>query len=159
RRPIEIKGSTFIKKVDALILAIGQKPKISDLVKGEKIELNRNSTIPTEKGITKVKDIFAGGDVVLGAATVVEAIGEAQNAAEAIDFYLTGKIKVYPWRIKDPVNVEFDPESEPVDFKRSKDNLIPVEDRGVYDEVEKTWSKDTTCRESERCLRCEYRED
>jgi NADH-quinone oxidoreductase subunit F len=159
RRPIEITGSNFIKKVDTLILAIGQKPKISDLLKGEKIELNRNSTIPTEKGITKVKDIFAGGDVVLGAATVVEAIGEAQNAAEAIDFYLTGKIKIYPWRIKDPVNVEFDPAAEPVDYKRSKNNLIPVKDRGIYDEVEKTWTKEVACREGSRCLRCEYREE
>ena len=159
RRPIEIKGSTFIKKVDSLILAIGQKPKISDLLKGEKIELNRNSTIPTEKGITKVKDIFAGGDVVLGAATVVEAIGEAQNAAEAIDSYLTGKKKIYPWKIKDPVNVDFDPEADPVDDKRSQLQLLPVKERGVHNEVEKTWSKDIACRESERCLRCEYRED
>jgi len=159
RRPIEIKGSTFTKNINCLILSIGQKPAIVDLFKNEDIELNRNQTIPTQKGITKVKDIFAGGDVVLGPATVVEAIGEAQNAAEAIDFYLTGKKKIYPWKIKDPVNVDFDPEADPVDYTRSQLQLLPVEDRGVHDEVEKTWSKGITCRESERCLRCEYRED
>jgi len=159
RRPIEIKNSSFTKKIDCLILSLGQKPAIADLLSNEKIELNRNQTIPTQKGITKVKDIFAGGDVALGPATVVEAIGEAQNAAEAIDSYLTGKKKIYPWRIKDLVNVDFDPEADPVDYARSQLHLLPVEERGIYDEVEKTWSKDITCRESERCLRCEYRED
>jgi len=159
RRPVEIKDSTFFKKIDCLILSIGQKPAVADLFKNEDVELNRNQTIPTQKGITKVKDIFAGGDVALGPATVVEAIGEAQDAAEAIDFYLTGKKKNYPWKIKDPVNVDFDPEADPVDYARSQFHLIPVEERGIHTEVEKTWSKDITCRESERCLRCEYRED
>ncbi len=159
RRPVEIKGSNFTKKIDCLILSIGQKPAVANLFKNEDVELNRNQTIPTQKGITKVKDIFAGGDVALGPATVVEAIGEAQDAAEAIDFYLTGKKQNYPWQIKDPVNVDFDPEADPVDYKRSQFDLIPVEERGIHDEVEKTWNKDITCRESERCLRCEYRED
>ncbi|MCK4679139.1 MAG: NADH-quinone oxidoreductase subunit NuoF [Bacteroidales bacterium] len=159
RRPIEIEGSSFVRKIDCLILSIGQKPAISDFIEGEKIQLNRNNTIPTIKGITKSKDIFAGGDVALGPATVVEAIGEAQNAAEVIDFYLTGKKRIYPWRVEDPVDVEFDPEAEPVEFMRSKDCLIPVKERGIYNEVEKTWNKEIACRESSRCLRCEYRED
>jgi NADH-quinone oxidoreductase subunit F len=159
RRPIEIEGSSFIRRIDCLILSIGQKPAISDLIEGERIQLNRNDTIPTIKGITKIKDIFAGGDVALGPATVVEVIGEAQNAAEAIDFYLTGKKRTYPWRVEDPVDVEFDPEAEPVEFKRSRDCLVPVKDRGIYHEVEKTWNKEIACQESSRCLRCEYRED
>jgi hypothetical protein len=37
--------------------------------------------------------------------------------------------------------------------------LIPVKDRGIYDEVEKTWTKEVACREGSRCLRCEYREE
>ncbi len=159
RRPIEIKESTFIKKVDCLILSIGQKPAISDLFHNEEIIINRDQTIPTEKGVTKIQDVFAGGDVALGPATVVEAIGEAQNAAEAIDFYLTGKKRAYPWRIKDPINVDFDPEADPVDYARSQVHLLPIQDRGVHNEVEKTWNKEITCRESSRCLRCEYRED
>ncbi|MGE4413276.1 MAG: NADH-quinone oxidoreductase subunit NuoF, partial [Candidatus Caldatribacteriota bacterium] len=159
RRPIEMKDSTFTRKVDCLILSIGQVPAISDLFNNEGIMINRNQTIPTEKGATNIKDIFAGGDVTLGAATVVEAIGEAQNAAESIDFYLTGKKRLYPWRIKDLINVDFDPEAEPVDYARSQDLLLPVQERGVYNEVEKTWSKEVSCRESSRCLRCEYRVD
>jgi len=159
RRPIEIEGSSFVKKIDCLILSIGQKPIICDLIEGEEVLINRNNTIPTINGKTNSKDIFAGGDVVLGPATVVEAIGEAQSAAEAIDFYLTGKQRIYPWRVEDPVDVEFDPEAEPVEFLRSKDCLTPVKERGIYNEVEKTWNKEIACRESSRCLRCEYRED
>jgi len=159
RRPIEVEGSSFIRRIDCLILSIGQKPAIIDLVEGEKIQLNRDSTIPTIKGVTQSKDIFAGGDVALGPATVVEGIGEAQNAAEAIDFYLTGKKRNYPWRIEDPIDVEFDPEAEPVEFLRSGHHLISVKERGIYNEVEKTWNKEIACQESSRCLRCEYRED
>lgn len=159
RRPVEIKGSSFVKRINCLILSIGQVPAISNLFSNEEIQLNRNNTIPVEKGTTRVKDIFAGGDVSLGPATVVEAIGEAQNAAEAIDFYLTGKIKIYPWRIKEPINVDFDPEADPVDYKRSHDHFIPVKDRGIHNEVEKTWPEKTACKEGTRCLRCEYREE
>ncbi len=159
RRPVENPGSNFTRKIDSLILSIGQTPALSGLFNDGEMSLNRNQTIPTEKGITKIKDVFAGGDVALGPATVVEAIGEAQDAAEAIDFYLTGKKRVYPWRIKDPIYVDFDPEADPVDYARSHDHLIPVQERGVNDEVEKTWSKEIACRESSRCLRCEYRED
>lgn len=159
RRPVEIEGSEFTKKIDYLILTIGQKPAISDLVEGEELKLNRDNTIPTVKGTTEVKDIFAGGDVVLGPATVVEAIGEAQKAAEAIDRYLIGKKRVYPWKVKDFIEVEFDPKAEPVEYDRSKNHFLPVEERKIYTEVEKTWDKETSCRESSRCLRCEYRED
>lgn len=159
RRPVEIKDSNFTKNIDCLILSIGQKPAITDLLGNEEIQLNRDQTIPTEKGKTRIKDVFAGGDVALGPATVVEAIGEAQDAAEAIDFYLTGKKRAYPWRIKDPIYVDFDPEADPVDYQRSHEFLLPVQERGICNEVEKTWDKETTCREGSRCLRCEYRED
>jgi len=160
RRPVEIESSLFTKEIDLLILAIGQKTSLDNLFE-EEMKINRNGTIccSNYKGETMCKDIFAGGDVVTGPATVVEAIGQAQKAAEAIDKYLTDGQEEYPWNIMDPIEVAFDPEEEPVDYERAKNILVPVEKRDAYTEVEKTWDRTTACKESERCLRCEYKKE
>ncbi len=78
RRPDEIPSSSFLVKIDALILALGQKPKIEEMVNSESLLLNPDKTIKSDsnKGRTSVRDVFAGGDVVLGPATVVEAIDQ-----------------------------------------------------------------------------------
>jgi NADH-quinone oxidoreductase subunit F len=163
RRPIEIQASPFSKEIETLILALGQKTKIKEIVEAESITLNRNDTVKSDSdnGKTSVKDIFAGGDVVSGPATVVEAIGAAQNAAEEIDSYLTGKKEeaYYPWRVKDPIEVSFNPEDEPVSWGREGHHLIPVDERKGNTEVENTWESSVAQRESERCLRCEYKEE
>jgi len=163
RRPIEIQASSFSKEIDTLILALGQKTKIKEIAEAESIILNRSDTVKSDSdnGKTSVKDIFAGGDVVSGPATVVEAIGAAQNAAEEIDSYLTGKKEeaYYPWRVKDPIEVSFNPEDEPVSWGRESHHLIPVDERKGNTEVENTWESSVAQRESERCLRCEYKEE
>ena len=161
RRPVEIEASSFTKEVSLLILAIGQKPSLGNLFDKETIKLNRNGTIfcHSYKGETMSEDIFAGGDVVTGPSTVVEAIGQAQRAAEAIDKYLTGGREEYPWNIMDKIEVKFDPEEEPVDYERAKNILVPVEKRDSYTEVEKTWDRVTACKEADRCLRCEYKKE
>ena len=105
------------------------------------------------------EDIFAGGDVVTGPFTVVEAIGQAQRAAEAMDKYLTGGREEYPWNIMDSIEVKFDPEEEPVDYERAKNILVPVEKRDSYTEVEKSWDRVTACKEADRCLRCEFKKE
>lgn len=161
RRPVEIETSLFVREVDLLILAIGQKPSLGNLFDKETIKLNRNETIfcHSHKGETMSEDIFAGGDVVTGPSTVVEAIGQAQRTAEAIDKYLTGGREEYPWNIMDEIKVKFDPEEEPVDYERAKNILIPVEKRDSYREVEKTWDRATACKEADRCLRCEFKKE
>ncbi|MGD9552223.1 MAG: NADH-quinone oxidoreductase subunit NuoF [Candidatus Caldatribacteriota bacterium] len=163
RRPDEIPSSSFLVKIDALILALGQKPKIEEMVNSESLLLNPDKTIKSDsnKGRTSVRDVFAGGDVVLGPATVVEAIGSAQSAAEEIDCYLTGKKEeqYYPWRVKDPIEVPFDPEAEPVSWGREEHYLIPVKERKGKVEVEVTWNGKVAQKESERCLRCEFKEE
>ncbi len=161
RRPVEIETSSFVKETSLLILAIGQKPSLNGLFDKELVKLNRDSTIccSSHKGETMSEDIFAGGDVVTGPSTVVEAIGQAQGAAEAIDKYLTGGQEEYPWNIMDPIEVAFDPEEEPVNYERAKNIIIPVEGRDSFSEIEKTWNSATACKESERCLRCEFKKE
>ena len=163
RRPDEIPSSSFLVKIDTLILALGQKPKIEKIANSESLLLNSDKTIKSDsnKGRTSVRDVFAGGDVVLGPATVVEAIGSAQNAAEEIDCYLTGKKEeqYYPWRVKEPIDVPFDPEAEPVSWGREEHHLIPVKERKGKIEVELTWNGKVAQKESERCLHCEFKEE
>ena len=92
RRPIEIKGSNFVLDVDAVIIAIGTSP--NPLIKSttEGLEANRRGCIiADENAATSKKGVFAGGDAVTGAATVILAMGAGKTAADSIDKYLMDK--------------------------------------------------------------------
>lgn len=86
RRPVEIAGSEFIFDVDTVIVAIGNdsNPLISQTTPG--LECNRwGNIIVDDDQKTSIERIFAGGDIVLGAATVILAMGEGRKAAESIN--------------------------------------------------------------------------
>ncbi len=92
RRPIEIKNSEFILDVDTVIMAIGTSP--NPLIKSttDGLEVNDHGGIVVDEttGATSKKGVFAGGDAVTGAATVISAMGAGKVAAKAIDEYLKG---------------------------------------------------------------------
>jgi glutamate synthase (NADPH/NADH) small chain len=90
RRPVEIKGSEHIIDVEVVIVAIGQGPNPILTQSTEGLELRKSGNIQadTETGKTSRKGIFAGGDIVTGAATVILAMGAGRKAAQAIDEYL-----------------------------------------------------------------------
>ena len=94
RRPKAIVGSEFIIEVDTVIMSIGTMP--NDLVTGttKDLELTRWNTIQTMKDKetkTSREGVFAGGDIVTGAATVILAMGAGKDAAHEIDEYIKGK--------------------------------------------------------------------
>lgn len=92
RRPIPVEGSEFVLDVDTVIIAIGTSPNplIKNTTKG--LEVNsRGGVIVTEGGLTSRKGVYAGGDVVTGAATVISAMGAGKIAAKAIDEYISAK--------------------------------------------------------------------
>ena len=92
RRPIPVEGSEFVLDVDAVIMAIGTSP--NPLIKSttEGLEVNsRGGIIVNEDGLTSREGIYAGGDAVTGAATVISAMGAGKLAAKSIDEYLSGK--------------------------------------------------------------------
>ncbi|MEJ2307084.1 MAG: FAD-dependent oxidoreductase, partial [candidate division WOR-3 bacterium] len=94
RRPIPIKGSEFLYNVDTVIVAIGQKANPVLLDATPELKKNQWGYINTdmETGKTSMKGVFAGGDIVTGEATVIDAMGAGRKAARAIDEYLkTGK--------------------------------------------------------------------
>ena len=92
RRPVPIKGSEFTINIDTALIAIGQSPNplIPQTVKNLKI--GKHGNIETdENGRTNIPDIFAGGDIATGAATVILAMGAGKRAARAIDEYIRNK--------------------------------------------------------------------
>ena len=86
RRPIEVQGSEFELDVDCVIMALGTSPNplIKSTTKG--LEINRKGGIVVnEDGLTSRENVYAGGDAVTGAATVILAMGAGKTAAKAID--------------------------------------------------------------------------
>ncbi len=89
RSPVPIKGSEFTLPVDTVIMAIGTSPNplIKNTTAG--LETNRRGCIVTdENGTTTKQGVFAGGDAVTGAATVISSMGAGKKAAKAIKEYL-----------------------------------------------------------------------
>ncbi len=89
RRPVPVKDSEFELPVDLAIVAIGQGPNPLLLETIEGLKLNKNGYIETDSDQrSSVMDIFAGGDIVTGAATVIEAMGAGKKAALSIHKYI-----------------------------------------------------------------------
>lgn len=92
RRPVEKAGSDFTIDCDCVIMAIGTSPNplIKNTTKGLDTQ-KWGGIIADEHGLTSREGVYAGGDAVTGAATVILAMGAGKTAAEAIDEYIKGK--------------------------------------------------------------------
>ena len=93
RRPVEIKGSEFDLELDTVIMSLGTSPNplISSTTEG--LDVNKWKCIVADEnnGKTTKEGVYAGGDAVTGAATVILAMGAGKAAAKGIDEYLSGK--------------------------------------------------------------------
>ncbi len=91
RKPVEIEGSEFVMDLDAVIMSLGTSPNplISSTTKG--LEINKRKCIVAEEenGQTSKEGVYAGGDAVTGAATVILAMGAGKAAAKGIDEFLS----------------------------------------------------------------------
>jgi glutamate synthase (NADPH/NADH) small chain len=92
RRPVPVPGSEFVIDADAVIISIGTSPNplIKATTKGLEVN-NHGGIIVNENGLTSREGVYAGGDAVTGAATVISAMGAGKVAAKAIDEYLSNK--------------------------------------------------------------------
>ena len=92
RRPVEVKGSEEVLDIDTVVVAIGQTPNPLIRQTTEGLETNNHGCIiADENGLTTREKVYAGGDVVTGAATVILAMGAGKKAAEALDKELMGE--------------------------------------------------------------------
>ena len=93
RRPVEIPGSEYDMDVDTVIMSLGTSPNplISSTTKGLEINKRRCIVAEEETGKTSKDGVYAGGDAVTGAATVILAMGAGKAGAKGIDEYLKNK--------------------------------------------------------------------
>ncbi|MFC1704176.1 NADPH-dependent glutamate synthase [Candidatus Omnitrophota bacterium] len=93
RRPVPIKNSEFLLEVDTVIMAIGQKPNPLIAKATTELKTNKNGTVLVDDSfMTSIDGVFAGGDIITGADTVISAMGAGKKAAVAIDAYLKKKV-------------------------------------------------------------------
>ena len=92
RRPVPVEGSEFVIDVDTVIMSLGTSP--NPLISGTtRLEVNQRKCIVAEEtnGKTSKEGVYAGGDAVTGAATVILAMEAGRAGARGIDEYLSGK--------------------------------------------------------------------
>ena len=94
KRPIVIEGSEFVIDVDTVIMSLGTSPNPLITSTTEGLDINkRKCIIANENGLTSREGVYAGGDAVTGAATVISAMGAGKKSAKAIDEYIKEKSK------------------------------------------------------------------
>jgi formate dehydrogenase major subunit len=171
RRPVPIEGSEQVLAVDNVIAAIGQMPELScihDTAEADpesleaKLELTRWGTIIADERtlVTSVPGVFAGGDVVNGAATAIEAIAHGGRAARAIDAYLRDDPGYVPPPFFNIQKERWDryPEADLQEVERrprAEMPELPVAERiRTFDETELGLTEEQAIEETKRCLEC-----
>jgi NADH-quinone oxidoreductase subunit F len=163
RRPVPVKGSEFVLDVDRVIPAIGYVPDLSCLPQNDGFKTTRAGTLSVDPITlaTHLPGVFAGGDVVTGPSTVVEAMASGYRAAVSIDRYLKGrdlyKDRVYEaeWRAEVPKADEGGGE-EPAVKPRAGMPAMAVDRRVcTFEEVNLGFDEAAAVREAKRCLRCD----
>ena len=93
RRPVVVPGSEFILELDTVIIAVGQGPNplLTRRLPGLALNEKGNIVVFDEYGATSIQGIWAGGDAVSGAATVISAMGAGKRAAEGIDLWFKSR--------------------------------------------------------------------
>jgi NADH-quinone oxidoreductase subunit F len=157
RRPVPIKGNEFSLTFDTLIAAIGQMPEVPEKFG---LPLGRGNTIQVDADTlsTNREGVFAGGDVVTGPATVIEAIAAGRQAAIAIDKYLGGNGAIDE-TLASPEEVEILPGIEEGEKHRISIPTLTLSERlGSFAEVELGLGEEMAIEEAKRCLRCDLEE-
>ena len=165
RRPVPLDGSEFILKSDSVIPAIGQVADFDFLGENSAVKLSRWGTLEVDDNTmeTSAAGIFAGGDAVLGARTVIEAIATANRASVAIDAYIRKKRAAvgpafYFERYLENAGV-YNPECVPEMVgarERREEEVLPVSERiSGFDEAELGFKgPGVAIAEAERCVKC-----
>lgn len=93
RKPVEVEDSKYVMDFDTIIMSLGTSPNplISSTTKGLEINKYKCIVVEEETGLASRSGVYAGGDAVTGAATVILAMGAGKKAAKAIDEYLSNK--------------------------------------------------------------------
>ncbi len=158
RRPVEVKGSNFTEPVDFVIEAIGLRPSTSPFA--TELSIRKDGTIQADSTTLQTSTgwIFAGGDSVTGATTIIEAVGQGKRAAFYLDKFMQGE---------DLLQFSFGDKLEPIDKKKllSHKQIEPMKpiidtfrkpEERIKDfrDVEKTYTEEEARMSASRCLDC-----
>ncbi len=154
RKAIAIKGSEFIESCDTLLVAIGQKTMHDYLDVDLKLDDWGNIRVG-ESGVTSVDGIFAAGDYVKGASTVIECVGHGREVAMGMDAWLMGRARrkrsVRIETVKEPLR------ERAFDFiarKHMPTEAVSNRYCGLTHEVEQGFDKELAHEEAKRCYLC-----
>jgi len=152
-RPEPIPGSEYRLELDNIISSVSQSPVVPETFG---IMTNKAGRIDVVKETlaTAIPGVFAGGDAVLGPATVIECIAQGRLAAEAIDQYLGGNGNISEILAEPEALLRRD--GGPTEDFRPAGQTISHEKRtDTFDNVEIGWNRETALTECSRCLRCD----
>jgi len=154
RRPIPIDGSEFEVKTNLVVSAIGQAPDLGCLSKEPGINTSQKGLVIADPltGTTSIVGIFAGGDVVSGPRTVVEAVSSGKRAAIAIDRYLTGG-NISSRQERDWKGIRLECEGAEMKERESMPLLSLSERKRTFKEIELGFGEEKARKEADRCLR------
>jgi NADH-quinone oxidoreductase subunit F len=160
RKPVPVPRTEFTLPLDTLIVAIGERPQ-SDCLAAMGLEVDKagRARVDPKTLATSVEGVFAGGDLVTGPNTVIDAIAAGKKAVRVIDRYLRGEPLADPAGPKLPA-VFLEPavvsEEELESAIRAVPPVLPVKGRRKnFNEVERSLSEDQARAEARRCLRCD----
>ncbi|MCX7045601.1 MAG: FAD-dependent oxidoreductase [Candidatus Sumerlaeota bacterium] len=160
RKPVPIAGTEFMLPLDTMIVAIGEGPD-SDCLGAMGIDMDKagRPRVDGETLQTSRDGVFAGGDLVTGPNTVVDAIAAGRKAAAVMDRYLRGEALRTPAAINLPqvyVAPRATGDEEIEDGARVVPPALPPKSRKKnFAEVERSVSAEEAAREARRCLRCD----
>jgi formate dehydrogenase beta subunit len=157
RRPLPIEGSEFAIEADRLIAAIGQA---SNVPVSFSISMKKGCIVADENTlVSSQKDVFAGGDIVSGPASVIEAIQAGRKAASSIDKYLGGKGRIDQRLIPADEKFSYLGRVEGFAYKKRVERAVtPVSERvhGFVQE-EGSLTREQAVAEAKRCMQCQLR--
>ncbi|MBP7526613.1 MAG: FAD-dependent oxidoreductase [Syntrophorhabdaceae bacterium] len=160
RRPVEVPGSGFSLTLDTLIIAIGERPE-SGTFASMGLEVDRSGRIKVDPRTlrTDLEGVFAGGDLVTGPNTVIDAIAAGKKAAQVIDGYLQGREVSEPSRATLPSvfipPATVDDSEAGVAGRAIPPAVAPDKRTKNFIEVEMALPEDHAQSEARRCLRCD----
>jgi len=158
RKPVPVEGSEFFIEAEHIIPAIGQEPDLDFVRKNLDVDISKWNllTVNPETLQTSVPWIFAGGDVVTGPATVIEAVDAGKKAARYMAKYLQGETLPTEWQEEPPIGTNWleIPDDEPT-LNRMKAPTLPVNERlSGFEEVNLLVDENSARAEAGRCLNC-----
>ncbi|MBI4295710.1 MAG: FAD-dependent oxidoreductase [Chloroflexi bacterium] len=157
RSLVPVPGSERLIECSSVIMAIGQESDLSFIKPEDGITVTRQNTIVAKDATlaTSAPGIFAGGDVVFGPRTVIEAVADGHKAARAIDNYLkSGQRQVIRTGWMKPVPREILSRPEQHERPRANPAKIPLDRRTGVSEVEMVFDEEAAKKQAERCLKC-----